>query len=225
MIHSGGDYMSLQHWNGGALRFFILQGLVITVEEMVKALAVKGGVNLLLPSKLWRAIGYFWVLLWFSYSFPIWLDPLKSVGLGHSRPTPLTTILSIFWCCRMQLGTYNIEDIFLSRSYVTLNIWILNVPNFYKFNLIEIIRLMVGAPKHVRFFNFRTTWQSSLPKLCRIRLIIEVNLFMFAWWDSNSIRCRKHSRCVTHAGWFKSKYSNLLSGIKLIWAEVRPLKR
>lgn len=58
------------------------------------------------------------------------------------------------------------------------NLEYLNIECSY--NLIEIIRLMFGAPKHVRFFNLRTT-QSSLPKLCRIRLIIEVNLFMFAW--------------------------------------------
>jgi hypothetical protein len=73
IIHWMGDYKLLGNWSGGGLRFFMLQAVAIMCEDGVIALAsnVVG-----LKGRRWRLLGYLWVLMWFAYSVPAWMDPM-----------------------------------------------------------------------------------------------------------------------------------------------------
>ncbi|KAJ7506654.1 membrane bound O-acyl transferase family-domain-containing protein [Mycena galericulata] len=78
IMHYLPDYMALRHWGGGALRFFLLQAVAITLEECVQALARRLGIS---PSLRWKAVGYLWVWSWFAFCLPIWQDPLLHAGV------------------------------------------------------------------------------------------------------------------------------------------------
>ncbi len=78
MIHVAGDYSLLGNWSqGGAFRFFMLQAVGITIEstiiDIAKWLNIRGS---------WRIVGYVWVILWFTYTVPDWMDPLHRAGLA-----------------------------------------------------------------------------------------------------------------------------------------------
>lgn len=80
MIHVAGDYSLLgKWWQGGALRFFFLQAVGITVETIVidiaKWLSIRGS---------WHYLGYAWVILWFTYTVPDWMDPLYRAGMADA---------------------------------------------------------------------------------------------------------------------------------------------
>ncbi|KIJ91659.1 hypothetical protein K443DRAFT_685834 [Laccaria amethystina LaAM-08-1] len=82
LVHVGGEYMMLGKLGLGALRFFLLQGLAVSVETIVfNALSLSGWClasprKAALPTpKLWtRIVGYIWVLLWFWWSLPFMVD-------------------------------------------------------------------------------------------------------------------------------------------------------
>jgi len=96
----GGDYMMLGKPGAGALWFFILQGLAVTLETVVSNLLSLPGSGLAArkprnaalstskdpaapkpPPPMWtRAIGYVWVLSWFWWSLPFMVDPGIVVG-------------------------------------------------------------------------------------------------------------------------------------------------
>ncbi|KAJ7034142.1 membrane bound O-acyl transferase family-domain-containing protein [Mycena alexandri] len=77
-MHYLPEYMALRHWGGGALWFFLLQAVAITVEECAQGvgrwLGITGG---------WKCklVGYFWVWSWFAFCLPIWQDPLLHTGV------------------------------------------------------------------------------------------------------------------------------------------------
>ncbi|KAJ7206751.1 membrane bound O-acyl transferase family-domain-containing protein [Mycena pura] len=72
------EYMALRHWGGGALRFFVLQAVAITLEDGVQAASRRLGMA---ASWKWKAVGYFWVWSWFAFCLPIWQDPLLHAGV------------------------------------------------------------------------------------------------------------------------------------------------
>ncbi|KAK7062307.1 membrane bound O-acyl transferase family-domain-containing protein [Favolaschia claudopus] len=78
IMHYLPEYMALRHWGGGALVFFLLQAVAITLEECVLAAGHWFGLT---PSRRWKIVGYFWVWTWFAYCLPIWQDPLLQKGV------------------------------------------------------------------------------------------------------------------------------------------------
>ena len=80
IMHAASDYFLLGNWSeGGALRFFLLQAVGITIEttviDIAKWLSVRGS---------WHYIGYVWVIMWFTYTIPGWMDPLYRAGFAST---------------------------------------------------------------------------------------------------------------------------------------------
>ncbi|KAJ3850029.1 membrane bound O-acyl transferase family-domain-containing protein [Lentinula lateritia] len=83
-IHQMGDY-SLEHrdfWAGGSLSFFLLQAVVIMVEDGIidagKRLGIRDG-------RYVRVLGYLWTVVWFAVTLPIWLDPYFHGGMANAE--------------------------------------------------------------------------------------------------------------------------------------------
>ncbi|KAF9047545.1 membrane bound O-acyl transferase family-domain-containing protein [Panaeolus papilionaceus] len=79
LVHHTGDYMALNR-SGGSFVFFMLQSLAIIVEGAAIQLGRKAKLDSWVPTGVWKALGYLWVLTWFSYTLPIMVDPLLRVG-------------------------------------------------------------------------------------------------------------------------------------------------
>ena len=80
LVHIGGEYMMLGRLGLGAFRFFLLQGLAISIETIVSNVLSLSGSSprkaALSTLKLrTRIVGYVWVLLWFWWSLPLMVDP------------------------------------------------------------------------------------------------------------------------------------------------------
>lgn len=72
------DYLLLKRWNaGGSLFFFCAQPVAIQLEDMVIDAGKRLGVK---SSPALKLVGFAWVAAWFLYVFPIWFDPMASVG-------------------------------------------------------------------------------------------------------------------------------------------------
>ncbi|KAH0562493.1 hypothetical protein GP486_002814 [Trichoglossum hirsutum] len=76
LIHAGGATMAIYH-DMGTLRFFILQALAITTEDIVIAVAKKLGFRAGLFGKL---VGYLWVAAWMAWSGDHWVAEKIAVG-------------------------------------------------------------------------------------------------------------------------------------------------
>jgi hypothetical protein len=82
LVHVGGEYMMLGRLGLGTFRFFLLQGLAVSVETIVSNVLTLSGSSLASPRKappptpkLWvRIVGYVWVLLWFWWCLPFMVD-------------------------------------------------------------------------------------------------------------------------------------------------------
>jgi hypothetical protein len=68
--------MMLGHY-GGAIKFFMAQALVITVEDGVIGVGKSYGLT---DRKLWRILGYLWVQTWFALLLPVWIQPHVNAG-------------------------------------------------------------------------------------------------------------------------------------------------
>ncbi|TEB25521.1 hypothetical protein FA13DRAFT_1777387 [Coprinellus micaceus] len=79
LIHYFGDFMIIQDWSGGSLIYFTLQACAITFEDAVQGLVRRSGIKV--PSLLARVIGYTWVVAWFSFAIPIWMEPHVKAGI------------------------------------------------------------------------------------------------------------------------------------------------
>ena len=71
--------MIIQGWGGGSLIYFTLQACAITFEDAVQGLVRRSGVKI--PGALRRAVGYMWVMAWFSLAIPIWMEPHVKAGI------------------------------------------------------------------------------------------------------------------------------------------------
>ncbi len=60
-----------------ALSFFLLQVVGITIEIMVINVA-----KWLSIRRSWHYVGYVWVIVWFTYTIPDWMDPLHRAGFA-----------------------------------------------------------------------------------------------------------------------------------------------
>jgi hypothetical protein len=75
--------MVFGNWNNGrSLTFFMLQPLGIVVEAAVIVVFRRMGVQV--HWMISRVVGYVWVVLWFSYTLPVMLEPLLRVGFFES---------------------------------------------------------------------------------------------------------------------------------------------
>lgn len=88
-------------WSTGALEFFLLQGLMITIEDGVLYTCRCVGFR---ATRWTKILGYVWVFLWFNWSLPYWIDiqyrngtlgevtipisPLQKYLTGCWRPSP-----------------------------------------------------------------------------------------------------------------------------------------
>ncbi|KAK2461015.1 hypothetical protein APHAL10511_006956 [Amanita phalloides] len=83
VIHVAGEYSLLGYLTyRHALLFFLLQPVAITFETLV--IGVIGKLSIRGP---WRLIGHIWVLMWFVYTVPNWIDPLLQRGLAEAAPS------------------------------------------------------------------------------------------------------------------------------------------
>ena len=91
-----------------SIKFFLLQAIVITFEDLVIYIAKRslrrGGIELKLGKvdESWggtvvRVIGYCWVTIWACLSYPIFLDGLSAVGWSNADRGPITQFLLNEW--------------------------------------------------------------------------------------------------------------------------------
>ncbi|KAJ3496840.1 hypothetical protein NLJ89_g10429 [Agrocybe chaxingu] len=77
-MHHLADVGILHSWTkSGAIEFFLLQAVGIMVEDGMLALARRAGFK---ASLFTRILGYGWVLAWFGFCMPRWIDPIVPIG-------------------------------------------------------------------------------------------------------------------------------------------------
>jgi len=78
LIHTSADYMMVGYFPWFSLRFFLLQAVAISFEDLVirtvKPLCTET------YSRANRILGYLWVISWFYWAGPLWLDPTSASG-------------------------------------------------------------------------------------------------------------------------------------------------
>ena len=91
-----------------SFKFFLLQAVAITFEDLVvyvmKRLLCRGGIELK-PGRadesriemVVRIFGYFWVIMWFCLTLPIWLDEPNAIGFGKGDRGAITQFLLDTW--------------------------------------------------------------------------------------------------------------------------------
>lgn len=110
LLHLAGEYRALNNWKtGGAMRFFVLQALAITFEEMVIKLASRTGFNK--TTRASKLIGYVWVLGWMIWTVPSWTGPLAKARIGGPEEKH-SMILAIYQQARKN-GTF--ANLFISQ--------------------------------------------------------------------------------------------------------------
>ena len=108
LIHCSGDSMIEKRMVYRSFRFFLLQAIIITLEDFILYMAKRslrrGGIELKLGKAdesqrgaVVRVIGYCWVTIWACLSFPIFLDGLSAVGWGSADRGPITQFLLNEW--------------------------------------------------------------------------------------------------------------------------------
>ncbi|KAF5328773.1 hypothetical protein D9619_011607 [Psilocybe cf. subviscida] len=93
LIHFAGDYMLHQDWAGRAVSFFVLQAVGITLEDMVNAIAKRAGLT---GSPLAKFMGFCWVIIWFSFSLPWWLERNFHAGSFDEGPRLPSLIMGLW---------------------------------------------------------------------------------------------------------------------------------
>ena len=108
LLHFSGDFMFQKRMVYYSFKFFLLQAIGITFEDLVihiaKRLFRRRGIGLE-PGKAdesWaeasvRVVGYCWVTLWFCLTLPVWIDEPDSLGFGRFDRGPITQFLSDTW--------------------------------------------------------------------------------------------------------------------------------
>ncbi|TFY75037.1 hypothetical protein EWM64_g8975 [Hericium alpestre] len=92
LMHAGGDYMVTPAAFGSSIPFFVMQAVAITLEDGVIALGRRAGLR---DGPAWRALGYCWVVAWFWWSVPSFVDWSLARGVGRSQALPLSLVESV----------------------------------------------------------------------------------------------------------------------------------
>ncbi|KAH6906541.1 membrane bound O-acyl transferase family-domain-containing protein [Coprinopsis sp. MPI-PUGE-AT-0042] len=79
LFHYAADYSLRQDWKGTSIESFVLQAVAISAEDIAIALGRCLGVK---EGKGMRALGFFWVLIWFSMWIPNYFYPLLTAGMA-----------------------------------------------------------------------------------------------------------------------------------------------
>ena len=106
--HFSGDFMLEKRLTYRSLKFFLLQAIAITFEDLViyvaKFLFHRRGIEFKpgRTNESWaevvvRVIGYCWVTLWFCWTLPIWVDEPNTLGLSSFDRGPITRFLLATW--------------------------------------------------------------------------------------------------------------------------------
>ena len=108
ILHLSGDFMLEKRVVYRSFKFFLLQAVAITFEDLViyiaNGLLRRRGVELK-PGKAdgWlvgvaaRAIGYCWTTLWFCLTVPVLLDELNVLGFCSTDRKPISRFLLNKW--------------------------------------------------------------------------------------------------------------------------------
>jgi hypothetical protein len=100
----------LNNWKtGGAMRFFVLQAVAITFEDMVIYLASRLGFNK--TTRASKLIGYVWVLGWMIWAVPSWTGPLAKARIGG--PEEKHSMILAFYQQARKNGTF--PNLFMSQ--------------------------------------------------------------------------------------------------------------
>ena len=108
VLHFGGDFIFEKRLVYRSFKFFLLQAVIITLEDfaiyVAKRLLRQVGVELKpgKPDESWaegvvRAVGYCWVTLCFCLTLPIWLDEASAAGIGGTDRGLITQFLLDVW--------------------------------------------------------------------------------------------------------------------------------
>lgn len=110
IIHLAGDFIAEKRVVYRAIYFFLLQAVVITVEDFVIYLAkgllrqVQEETQLKLgkEGRFWleaavKIIGYCWVTLWFCLTLPMWQDGVSAIGVNVTDRRPAAQFVMDVW--------------------------------------------------------------------------------------------------------------------------------
>ena len=108
IVHLLSDYALEKRIVSRSVKFFVLQAVAITFEDLVIYMAKR--ISLFQEIKFasrkadgfWvkavaRVIGYCWVVLWLCISLPIWLDELCVMGLYDADRGPVAQFVLDAW--------------------------------------------------------------------------------------------------------------------------------
>ena len=104
----GGDYTFQRRVTEGTMKFFLIQAVAITFEDLVIRIAKRlplfrgtkptsGKDNGFRVRAVVRVIGYCWVVLWGCFSMPIWLDEVSALGSVYPDRGPIARFLWGTW--------------------------------------------------------------------------------------------------------------------------------
>lgn len=84
IIHAAGDWMVMRNITSARLniQFFIMQAMIITVEDMVIAAAKKFGIT-----RIPFFVSYAWVICWMAWSGPMWLETVIQAEFSEGMPS------------------------------------------------------------------------------------------------------------------------------------------
>jgi len=108
LLHSSGDFMLEKRMVYRSFKFFLLQAVAITIEDLVmyftKHMLRRGGIELKVgrvegswEEMAMRVIGYCWVILWVCVTLPGFLDESSAIGLGCTNGGVITKFLLKTW--------------------------------------------------------------------------------------------------------------------------------
>ena len=80
LIHHSAEYILYQKWGGFSMQFFLLQAVAIICEDIIISLATRAGFSSK-PNLFYKFIGFLWLITWFSYCLPMWLDGSNHAGV------------------------------------------------------------------------------------------------------------------------------------------------
>ena len=108
ILHFSADFVCGKRVASRSFKFFLLQPVVITLEDLIiyigKRLVRRGETKLKLGKTdesraevVMRVTGYIWVTLWLCLTLPAWLDELSAIGVGCVDRRPIAQFLLNRW--------------------------------------------------------------------------------------------------------------------------------